>query len=147
MKNLKMLEDYYNKFINELDSLPKESINFVDLDLLFHLDLLHFHPKMRNKKYSFSPNFQMIDSKEKVTMFNREFIVWITPQGSRTYSSTCVMIALNRNDQEPQIEMVFYATGIYNSSSLVLKILEKFLIEIEENERMISQLKLEDPNN
>jgi hypothetical protein len=52
---------------------------------------------------------------------------------------TYTLIALNRGDCEPQLEVAFIASGVYNSSKLVLKVLEKFLIEIQETETTLAK--------
>ena len=38
------------------------------------------------------------------------------------------------------MELVFSAAGVYNSSRMVLKVLERFLEEIQETERVLASL-------
>jgi len=54
-------------------------------------------------------------------------------------SSTYALIALNHGETEPQLEAAFIASGVYNSSALVSKVLEKFLLDIQENERTLDK--------
>jgi hypothetical protein len=38
------------------------------------------------------------------------------------------------------LELCFITSGVYNTSRLVLRVLEKFLVEIEENEKLLKTL-------
>jgi hypothetical protein len=57
----------------------------------------------------------------------------LSKQGGATYA----FIALNQTDQDPLPQTAFSAIGVYNTSHLVLKVLEKYLIEIQETEKLI----------
>ena len=50
------------------------------------------------------------------------------------------LIALNHEEQ-PQLEIAFSTSGVYNSSRLVLRVLEKYLQEIQETEDTLKSLK------
>lgn len=139
MYNLSELDGYYKKFLENLSSWTPEGIYFINLELLHRFDLLHFQPNAEYKDPSLTRYFHIIESPEKVTLFNDEFVVWIIPDRANQIPLTYALIALNRGDQELQLEVTFIASGIYNSSKLVLKVLEKFLTEIQETEAMLSQ--------
>lgn len=84
--------------------------------------------------------FQVIETEEKITLLNEQFIIWIVPSPGETENSTRVFIALQQNDG-PHLEMAFSVSGVYNTSRLLLRILEKYLEEIYENEELLCQLK------
>lgn len=138
MHNLEVIEECYKKFIKSLNFWIPEGIYYIDLQLLHHFDLLHFQPPITRKDPVLTRYFHMVESPEKITLFNDEFVVWIIPDKIEHHSVTYTLIALNPSDREPQLEAAFIASGIYNTSKLVLKVLEKFLIEIQETETLLS---------
>ncbi|MBA2367414.1 MAG: hypothetical protein H0V82_00135 [Candidatus Protochlamydia sp.] len=140
MHNLALIEEYYKKFIKELPYIP-EGVFVLNLDLLNHFDLLHFQPSPKPKEGVPTRYFHIIESLEKITLLNEEFLVWIIPDRVDRAPITYILIALNQMEQEPRLEAAFVASGIYNSSKLVLKVLEKFLMEIHENEKLIAKFK------
>jgi hypothetical protein len=54
-----------------------------------------------------------------------------------------VLIALNQKGI-PRLELAFLTTDVYNTSKLVLRILEKFLHEIQENEESLRPYKFDE---
>lgn len=135
MHNLALLEEYYNKFIKGLNTWNSEGLYVVNLELLHHFDLLHFQPQMEHPEPNLTCYFHLFESPEKITLINDEFIIWIIPEKAEQQPAlTYTFIALNRGEREPQLEVVFITSGVYNSSKLVLKVLEQFLIEIQEVE-------------
>lgn len=140
MHNLSIIEEYYKKFIKDIYHWIPDGIFVVNLDLLNHFDLLHFQPTTKHKDPILTRYFHIIESREKITLINDEFIIWIIPAHLEHISLTYTLIAINKLDQEPQLEAAFVASGVYNTSKLVLKILERFLAEIQENEQTLARL-------
>ena len=139
MHNLLFIEEYYKKFIKNLYEQIPEGIYIVDLDLLHRLNLLHFLPGALPDT-QLTRYFQIFESAEKITLINDEFVIWIIPDHMNQTSITYALIAFNHADKGLELEAAFIASGIYNSSRLVLKVLEKFLIDIQENENVLSKL-------
>jgi hypothetical protein len=140
MYNIDLIEESYKKYTKDLNYWLPEGISFVDLKLLNQFDLLHFQPLRAQKDSPLKIFFQIIESPEKITLINEEFVVWIIPQHHHDPAETYILIALNRNDEEPHIESAFIASGIYNTSPLVLRLLENVLLEIHETEIYLSKL-------
>jgi hypothetical protein len=139
MENPSLLEECYKKFSLELDVLIPEGIYFLDLELLHRLDLLHFQPDAYLHHPLSAHVFHVIESAEKMTLWNDEFIIWIaTVQNNNRDNRTQVLIALNSLKKEPKLEAALYARGIYNTTKLILRVLDKFLFDIRETERMLS---------
>jgi hypothetical protein len=139
MYDIKLLEKYYNKYVENLnENLPEGIIN-VDIDLLKRFDLLNYHETESNDQ-SLTRYFHVIESNEKITLINDDFIVWIVPEKMHDVPFTFTLIALNSSDH-PQLEVCFVTTGVYNTSRLVLRVLEKFLYEIQENEEFLKKIK------
>lgn len=139
MHNLELLEESYKKFMNEISKWSPESIINVDLRLLHQFNLLNYHQNP-SPDPSLTRYFQVVESQEKITLVNDDFVVWIVPEKSEEVAFTYTLIALNRNDR-PQLELVFVTSGVYNTSRLVLRVLEKFLFDIQENEDTLKEIR------
>lgn len=139
MHNLAQLEESFKKYYSNILKLSPESIIHVDLKLLQQLGLLHYHTREQ-----YDPNltryFQVIETAEKITLVNDEFVVWIVPDKIGNVSATYALIALNK-PEGPQLEVTFITAGVYNTSKLVLRVLEKLLHDIQENEDLLNKIK------
>lgn len=138
MENPSLLEECYKKYINNINKWIPEGIINIDLSLLQKLNLLNYYNK---DKYdpALTRYFQIVESTEKITLVNDEFVVWIVPEKIDQTPVTYALIALKKND-EIHLEIAFSATGVYNNSKLVLRVLEKFLFDIQETEQVIAKL-------
>lgn len=138
MRDPEELEELYEEFMSDLPQYVPDGIVDVDLDLLHELDLLTTEDEDEDELMTQS--FYVIESSEKLSLFNQKFLVWIVPQAEGEHPTTYTLIA--RNEPKPShLEMVFTTSGVYNHSSLVLRILEKFLEQIEENEQALVKFK------
>lgn len=141
MNDIHLIEESFNKFIKKLDDWIPDGIYVVNLELLHHFDLLHFQPLEDHDKDPLSNRyFHILETFEKMTLINDEFIIWIIPDKNDQSSVTHTLIALNKGEIGPQLEAAFITSGVYNHSRMVLKILEKFLIEIHETEITLSKI-------
>lgn len=142
MHNLALLEACYKKFVNDISAyLPEDIIN-VDLALLHELDLLHYYDPEQNDP-SLTRYFHVIESNDKITLVNEDFVIWIVPEKIEDVTLTYTLIALNEENQQPNLQMCFVASGVYNTSRLVLRVLEKLLFEIQESENFIRELQVQ----
>lgn len=130
--NFEVIEEYYKKISGDLNSWLPEGIIEVDLTLLQSLGLLKYH-SLDKKDFSLTRYFHLLETTDKITLINEQFIVWIVPEKIDNRSMTYTLIALNHSGT-PHLETAFSTAGIYNSSRLVLRILEKFLYEIQDTE-------------
>ncbi len=140
MDKIAELDSSFEQFIHRIPELLPDGILEVDLKLLQKLGLLHEEIQTENAP-SLTRFFHVVESKDKITLFNDQFAIWIIPEKVQNEPQTLVLVALDVN--KPQLEMAFSMTGIYNTSRLVLRVLEKFLAEIQETEDLLSQLKTE----
>ncbi len=134
------LEKAYKHYMSDLQRHVPDGIVDVDLTLLQELGLLTCEGCEEEASDSLTHNFFVIESADKLTLFNDKFSIWIVPKMLHDAPATYTLIALNEGE-DPHLEMVFTTSGVYNHSSLVLRILEKFLEQIEENEEEICRLK------
>lgn len=139
MHNLSLLEECFKKFYKNIKSGSPESVIPVDLAFLHRFDLLHYHSKEPHDT-TLTRYFQVIETTEKITLINDEFVIWILSEKVNEKACTYTLIALNHSEG-PQLELTFVTSGVYNTSRLVLRILEKFLFEIQENEEYLSKIK------
>lgn len=130
---------FFQKFSgNVLRWIPEGLIN-IDLALLQRLDLLNYNKKELERDPSLTRYFHVIEGNDKVTLHNDFFVVWITPDKRGNQPVTYALVAIKRAN-ELHLELGFIASGVYNTSRLVLRVLEKLLNEIEENEAIITKM-------
>lgn len=141
MHNLSLLEACYRKYTEDLAAWLPEDIITVDIKLLHKFDILHYHDPNYNDP-SLTRYFHVIESDEKITLINEDFVVWIVPEKVEDITLTYTLVALNR-EKGPELQLCFVSSGVYNTSRLVLRVLEKFLLEIKENDEIISGLQKE----
>lgn len=139
MDDISQLETCYRYYIKNMSALLPEGMIDIDLPLLQRYNLLNYHQKEKRDP-NLTRYFHVIESNEKITLVNDQFIVWIVPEKINGLPITYTLIALN-HEERPQLELVFAAGGCYNTSRLVLRILEVFLQEIQENEELLTKFK------
>lgn len=138
MHNIKTLEKYYNKYLKNLSNLTSDSFILINLKQLHDLELLEFH-QIKSMDFGLTRYFQVVETPDKITLVNDEFIIWIVPENIENQSITYSIVALNTG-KEPKFELAFLLSGVYNTSHLVLSVLERYLLEIQENEELIHKL-------
>jgi hypothetical protein len=138
MDKIAELDSSYEKFIQHLPELIPDGITVVDLQLLQGMGLLQEGPQTAHSP-SLTRFFHVVESKDKITLFNDQFAIWIVPEKINNEPTTLVLIAVKSNSKL-RLDMAFSISGIYNTSRLVLRVLEKQLSEIQENEDLIAYL-------
>lgn len=139
MASLTQLEEAYAEFSQDLGHHLPDGLVHVDLSLLHRLDLLTFNDEGLAPSPSITHYFHVVESPEKITLFNERYAVWIIPEMVGQTPTTYCLIGLNGDDCV-QLELGFHATGIYNTSRTVLRVLEQFLEEIQENEEELTKI-------
>jgi len=113
----------------------------VNMPLLERLGLLkHEAPEGDKGEEQLPYYFHVIETHEKITLFNHQFIVWIIPKIMDGNSTTVVMIALI-TEKCPHLEITFYTQGVYNTSKFVLRVLRHYLSEVIDTEEEISSIR------
>src|SRR4029078_4113648 len=94
MINPKELEEAFSEFSTHLQKWVPEGVINVDLKLLQELDLLN-HSEWENSvsDSNLTQYFHIIETQDKVTLFNDQFAIWIVPQLVNDTSSTTTYIA------------------------------------------------------
>lgn len=137
MNNRTHLEAFYKRYIHNLSEWLPDGVIDINLEILHKLHLLNFHKGLDDS--ALTRYFQVLESEEKLTLINDDFIVWIVPEKNKKNSVTYTLIALNKED-DIRLELAFATRGVYNHSHLVLRLLEKYLMDIQNTEEQIEKL-------
>lgn len=133
MLNPIQIEEAYQAFTSDLAKWIHDGVSHVDLKFLQSAGLLaHLHEDQADPD-DLTQYFHVVESAEKVTLFNDQFIVWIIPKMDSEQPHTLVLIALNQPDKA-HLEIVFDTHGVYNTPRYVLKVLQHYLADMLETE-------------
>jgi hypothetical protein len=140
MINPKELEEVYLQFSAHLQQWAPEGVMNVDLKLLHELGLLN-HTEWENSATDsqLTQLFHIIETQDKVTLYNEQFAIWIVPQLIDNISMTTTYIALLQG-LKPHLEIVYTTAGVYNAPKYILKVLQHFLTEVQDTEKALSSL-------
>lgn len=133
------LEDAYQEFSENLRKWIPDGIMNVNLNLLNDIGLLNLEKLEGNTTDSLSHLFHVLETAEKVTLYNEQFAIWIVPKMVDNVASTLTYIAL-LGPSKPRLEIVFSTAGVYNTPKYILKILQHFLLEVIDTEQIISSI-------
>lgn len=137
MLNPIQIEETYKEFITNLPNWAHDGITHIDLKFLHDQGLLDTLHEDKGDPDDLTQYFHVIESVEKVTLFNEQFIVWILPKMEGDQPLTYVLIALN-HPEKARLEIVFDTRGVYNTPRYVLKVLQHFLVDTLETEATLT---------
>jgi hypothetical protein len=137
MLNPIQIEESYQTFIGNLGQWMHDGITQIDLKFLHDKGILPSLQEEAEDPEDLTQYFHVIESPEKVTLFNEQFIVWILPKMEEEQPSTYVLIALNHPDKA-HLEIVFATGGVYNTPRHVLRVLQHFLTDMLETEETVT---------
>ena len=133
------LEEAYKDFTDNLQQWTPDGCIHVNLQLLQDLGLLNNWDSESSSPESLTQQFHVIETNDKVTLFNEKFAVWITPQTETELPSTLIIIALIQN-LKPHLEIVYTTSGVYNTPKYILKVLQHFMAEMLDTEATLSSI-------
>lgn len=133
------LEEAYKDFTDNLQEWAPDGCIHVSLQLLQDLGLLNNWDEAPSTPESLTQQFHVIETNDKVTLFNEKFAVWITPQAQSELPSTLIIIALIQN-LKPHLEIVYTTSGVYNTPKYILKVLQHFMTEMLDTEATLSSI-------
>ena len=140
MINPTVLEDAYKEFSKDLSKWVHDGIIQVDMKLLNDLGLLN-SAELEHALSDAHLNhfFHIIETPDKVTLFNEQFAVWIVPELVGEIPTTTTLIALVQTNR-PQLELAYTTSGVYNTPKYILKVLQHFITEVQDTEAVISSI-------
>jgi hypothetical protein len=133
------IEKLYAKYITNLGEVAHDGVVNVNLHLLHELKLLDNAEQIKDDPEDLTQYFHVIESNEKVTLFNEQFVVWIVPKTEQEIPLTYVLIALNAENKN-SLEIVFTTAGVYNTPKYVLKVLQFYLLDMLETEATLTAI-------
>ncbi len=140
MVNPIQLEESYCEFMKDLPRWIPDGVIDVNLKLLEEMGLLtQGELEMDENQDHFPHYFHVIETPDKVTLFNHQFVVWIAPQVINNIPCTLTLIGLLHSDKA-HLELAFTTSGVYNTPKFVLRILRFFLSEVIDTEAIISTI-------
>lgn len=140
MANPILLEESYNEFMKDLPRWMPDGVIDVNLKLLDEMGLLNQGELECDENEDHFPHyFHVIETPDKVTLFNHQFVVWITPQVVNNVPCTLTLVGLMHADKA-HLELGFTTSGVYNTPKFVLRILRFFLSEVIDTEAIISSI-------
>jgi hypothetical protein len=140
MSSLAQLEACFQQYVSDLEKWVPDGIAEVDMPMLQRLDLLDSLGRDETfDQERITQFFHVVESPEKITLFNEQFAVWIVPEIHENSPVTYALIGL-RQGESIALEMVFSASGVYNTSKTVLRVLDQLLKEIKETESTLTNL-------
>jgi hypothetical protein len=142
MINPTKVEEIYQRYIQDLAKWVHDGIVNVDLNLLHELGLLENIQNDQDDQDDFTQYFHVVETPEKVTLFNEQFIIWIVPKMEEENPITYVLISLN-SENDSHLEVVFTTSGVYNTPKYVLKVLQYYLLDMLETEATLTAFEKE----
>ena len=134
------LDEAYHQFVSNLKQYVPDGIIEVDLELLNALGVLEYEEVAEDQDSEEFPHyFHVIETSDKVTLFNHQFAVWIVPKMIDGIPTTLTLISLI-TDEIPNLEIAFSTSGIYNTPKYVLKVLKSYLSDVLDTEAVISSI-------
>ena len=137
MLNPIQIEETFKEFMGNLPQWAHDGVTPIDLKFLHDQGLLSALQDDHSEPDDLTQYFHVIESVEKVTLFNEQFIVWIIPKMEGEQPMTYVMIALN-HPEKIHLEVVFQTRGVYNTPRYVLKVLQHYLVDMLETEATLT---------
>lgn len=131
------IEQSYQDFVSNLPEFAHDGILSVSLGFLHEQGILDTLGTDEDDSEDLTQFFHVIESPEKVTLFNEHFVVWIVPKMQQEQPVTFVLIATAATDKA-QLEIVFTTDGVYNSPRYVLRVLQHFLSDMLETEATLT---------
>lgn len=140
MLNPQKLELAFEEYIKDLGKWVQDGIIEINLEFLKRFDLLgRTEEQEKEFQQQFPFYFHVLETNEKVTLFNNQFVVWIVPKLIEGVPTTITLISLVQGDT-PHLEIVFSTQGVYNTPKYVLKVLRHFLTEVIDTEEEIASI-------
>lgn len=134
------IEEAFSEFSQNLSKHAPDGVINVDINMLNELGLLkHDKFDQATSHEELMHYFHVLETPDKVTLFNEQFVVWIVPKVVQEASLTMTFIGLTQNNKL-HLELVFSTSGVYNTPKFILKVLEHFLTEVIDTEAIISSI-------
>lgn len=137
MVTIDQLDTFFETLSQNTGDFLPDGIMDVSVKTLHHLHLLT--EEASEGELQPSHLLQAVESDGRITLFNERFALWIVPQVGADPSCTIVYIATHQ-DGDLRAELAFRTSGIHNKSKTILRLIDRFLADIQETDSLLSQL-------
>jgi hypothetical protein len=138
--SIEQLDTYFDNLTQNTKELLPDGIMDVSIKTLHTLNLLS--EGYTTNEIPASQLLQAVESEGKITLFNERFALWIVPQVGADPSATVVYVATHTND-EVKAELGFRTSGVHNKSKTILRLIDKFIADIQDTDSVIAELEQE----
>lgn len=136
MLSPQVLEKFYHTFTNNLSHYLPDGIVEVTHDFLKEH---HINPDLIVTENEQPKSYYVLETEEKITLLNENFVIWIIPTVNREVPVTFALIA-SIYDAELKLELCFSAADGLNAPHIVLKVLDYYVDEIEETNSIVNSI-------
>lgn len=140
MVSIEQLDIFFDHLTKNTKDLLPDGILDINIKTLHTLQLLSEESSM--DEIPESHLLQAVESEGKITLYNDRFALWIVPQVGASPSATVVYVATH-NDAGVRAELGFRTTGVHNKSKTILRLIDKFLIDIQDTDSIIASFEQE----
>jgi cell division protein FtsI/penicillin-binding protein 2 len=139
MPDPQVLEQHYQNFIKNLTDYLPDGIVSVDIRLVEQLGLLKIEDLEKDTQDPLSHYFHVLETSDKITLYNDLFSIWIVPNNQDNSSKTFIFIGILQN-KLPHLEVAFCTEGVFNTPKYIMKILQHYLNEVQDVEALIASM-------
>ncbi|NGX39652.1 MAG: hypothetical protein KR126chlam1_00985 [Chlamydiae bacterium] len=133
------LEKAYHDFSSNLKKWAPDGVIDIDIEALSEMDLLNKEDFDEEEPDDVTQFFHVEETDDKITLYNDKFAIWIVPTLIDEVSTTHTYIS-QLTKKEANLELVYTTAGVYNTPKFILKVLQKFLIEVIDTDAVITSM-------
>ena len=142
--SMEQLDGFFQRLSANTGEFFPDGVVDINVKILHTLGLLSDAPPALLEAPA-SSLLQAVESDGRITLFNEKFALWIVPQANTPVPTTVTFIA-RRAGEVFSPEVAFRTQGIHNRSKTILRIIDRFLAEIQETESVIAKLESPPPS-
>ena len=133
------LEEAYQDFNKNFIKWVPDGIIQIDLETLCEIGLLNKEDLDEEEPDDVTHYFHVVETPDKITLYNDKFAVWIVPKLIEDTSTTHTFVSQMKKNKA-NLELVYETKGVYNSPKFILKLLQYFLVEVIDTDNVISSI-------
>lgn len=142
--SIEQLDAFFQKLSTNTGEFFPDGIVDINVKILHDLRLLSEDPPTIHEAPP-SSLLQAVESEGKITLYNEKFALWIVPQAN-TFPPTTITFIARRSEETIIPEVAFRTQGMHNRSKTILRLIDRFLTEIQETESVIARLEEPPPS-
>lgn len=134
------LEEVYKDFTDNFQKWAPDGIIEIDLETLADMGLLNKEDFDEEEPDEVTQFFHVIETPDKITLHNEKFVIWIVPKVIEENPTTLTYVSQVAKKKKPHLELVYSTSGVYNTPKFILKVLQRFLIDVIDTDAVISSI-------